>query len=513
MRLICFGPDTSLLWRILEPTNVIIRDENTSDANVVRLFHRKSLRISLLGLLSIFLLGFVSHAVAFSNGQAASLVIGEPNLTAFNPGATPTGLIGPFALAFDSSQNLWVADQDGNRILEYKAPFPTGEAASLVIGQSSFTSSTNGATSTTLNVPTGLAFDSSGNLWVVDSSNNRILEYKAPFSTGEAASLVLGQSNFTGSASALTSTGLYNPYGIAFDSSGNLWVADLQNERVLEYTAPFSTGEAATLVIGEPNFTTANDDVSKKGLNAPDAVTFDSSGNLWVADGHRVLEYTTPFSTHEAANLVIGQNTFTNSSTVTTSTGLDAPDALTFDSGQNLWVADTDNNRVLEYTAPLSTGQAASLVIGQPNFTSSAQIPVLSPISTSLNHPQGIAFDSSGNLWVADWAASRVLEYTGSAVTTVSPSTTSSTSSPPTSSSSTSSPPISTSSTSSPPISSSATSSTSTSSTTGGGGVPEFPYQFAVATVFTLLLVASYLLVRRRMTIRGHGSQEVPTGV
>jgi sugar lactone lactonase YvrE len=480
----------------------------------VRLFHRKSLRISLLGLLSIFLLGFVSHAVAFSNNQAASLVIGEPSLTAFNPEVSPTGVIGPFALAFDSSGNLWVADSDGNRILEYKAPFSTGEAASLVIGQPNLTSNAYAATSTGLNTPTGLAFDSSGNLWVVDSSNNRILEYKAPFSTGEAASLVIGQENFTGSGLALTSTGLDSPYGLAFDSSGNLWVADLQNDRVLEYTTPFSTGEAATLVIGEPNFTTASDDVSKKGLNAPANVAFDSSGNLWVADGHRIVEYTTPFSTHESANLVIGQNTFTNSSTVTASTTLDSPDAIAFDSGHNLWVADTDNNRVVEYTTPLSMGEAASVVIGQPNFTSSAQTPVLSPVSTSLNHPQGLAFDSSGNLWVADWAASRVLEYSASSVVTVSASTTtSSTSSPITSSSSTSSTPVSTSSTSSLPISSSVTSSTSTSSTTAGSGVPVYPYQFAVATVFTLLLVVSYLLVRRRITVRGHGSQEVPTGV
>ena len=94
------------------------------------------------------------------------------------------------------------------------------------------------------------------NLWVVDTGNSRVLEYKTPFSTGEAASLVIGQSSFTSSDFADTnSTGLSYPTGLAFDSGGNLWVADQGNDRVLEYKAPFSTHEAASLVIGQPSFT------------------------------------------------------------------------------------------------------------------------------------------------------------------------------------------------------------------------------------------------------------------
>ena len=290
-------------------------------------------------------------------------------------------MVGPYALAFDSGHNLWVADAGGNRVLEYKAPLSTHEAASLVIGQSSFTTLAPATSSTGLSTPNGLAFDSGGNLWVVDSSNNRVLEYKAPLSTGEAASLVIGQTSFTTNDYTVTnSTSLNSPNGLAFDSGGNLWVADLLNGRVLEYTTPFSTHEAASLVIGEPSFTAANDEVSKTGLNAPNSLAFDSSGNLWVVDGHRVLEYTTPFATHEAANLVIGQNTFTNSSTVTTSTGLNTPNGLAFDSSGNLWVGDKLNNRVLKYTTPFSTFEAASLVIGQSNFTCSPTPPSSTPL-------------------------------------------------------------------------------------------------------------------------------------
>jgi sugar lactone lactonase YvrE len=385
--------------------------------------HLKSARIGLLSVALAFLLAFVPHAFAFSNGQAASLVIGDSSFTSFRPGATPTGFVGPYALAFDPSHNLWVADSYGNRVLEFKAPFSTGEAASLVIGQPGFTTLTPATTSTGLNTPNGLAFDSSGNLWVVDSSNNRVLEFKAPFSTGEAASLVIGQPTFTTNYYTITnSTSLNSPNGLAFDSGGNLWVADLLNGRVIEYTTPFTTREAASLVIGEPSFTVANDEVSKTGLNAPNSVAFDSSGNLWVVDGHRVLKYAAPFATHEPASVVIGQNDFTNSSTVTTSTGLDTPSGLAFDSSGNLWIADKLDNRVLEYTAPLSTFEAASVVIGQPNFTSSATTPVTQPTSTSLNQPAGLAFDSGGNLWVADWSDGRVLRYGGAVSTPEFPS-------------------------------------------------------------------------------------------
>ena len=375
-------------------------------------------RVTILTLMLVFLLAVMPRAFALSNGQPASLVIGEPSLTKLGGGASSTGIVGPHALTFDSSGDLWVADSYGNRILEYKAPFTTAEAASLVIGQPSFTSIAPAATSTGLNTPNGLAFDSSGDLWVSDSSNNRVLEYKAPLSTAEAASLVIGQSNFTsGALVAASATSLDSPYGLALDSSGNLWVADLQNGRILEYASPFSTHEAATLVIGEPNLTATNDEVSKAGLNAPNAVTFDSSGNLWVVDGHRVLEYTKPFATHEAASLVIGQNTFTNSSTVTTSTGMDMPAGIAFDSSGNLWIADSGNDRVLRYGAPLSTFEAASLVMGQSNFTSAATTPETQPTAAGLNDPTGVAVDSSGNLWVADFGDGRVVQFAGATPT------------------------------------------------------------------------------------------------
>lgn len=456
----------------------------------MKLFHSKLKGIALFFPLFIFVLALSPHATAFSTGQAAVLAIGESSLTSFNPRATSTGLVSPIAEAFDSTGNLWVVDQGANRVLEYPAPLSAGEAATLVIGQMGFTGRDSATNSTGLNAPQGLAFDSGGNLWVVDTSNNRVLEYPTPIFTGEAATVVIGQANFTGNGPATTPTGLNQPESIAFDSGGNLWVADALNDRVVEYPRPLSTGEAATLVIGASNFTTQNDEVSRTGLSTPSGLAFDSSGNLWVADGVRVLEYAPPFSSGGEASLVIGQSSFTDSSTYTTSAGLNLPYALAFDSSHNLWVADYGNNRVLEYAPPFSDHQAATIVIGQTDFTSSETTPVFSPTSAGLNHPWGLAFDHSGNLWVADYAEGRVLQYAG-------PSTTVATSA--TSASESTSAPTS-------PATGSPGTTTSVNPTTGGGGVPELPYQPIMAVVFTVLLAVSYSLVRNRTPGRGRRS-------
>jgi sugar lactone lactonase YvrE len=311
---------------------------------------RKSVSLIATLLLLLLLSTLVTRAHAFTNGQSASLVIGQKDFTSGSfAGASQSRLTGPDYVIFDSSGNLWVGDTTNNRVLEFRTPFSTGMNASLVIGQPDFVTSTPVTSQSGLNFVSqaervaGFAFDSTGNLWVADLGNNRVLEFKSPFSMGMPASLVIGQKDFTTAGLATTKDGLVKPSAVAFDHSNNLWVVDGRNFRVLEFNPPFNNGMSASLVIGQADFETNKPSASQTGLTTTFDIAVDPSGNLWVGDKSRVLEFRAPFSNGMNASVVIGQASFATSKASAGRTGLSGPQAITTDSAGNLWVGDTDN--------------------------------------------------------------------------------------------------------------------------------------------------------------------------
>ena len=143
----------------------------------------------------------------FANPQRTNpaMVYGQPGLTgtAKNAGGiSDHSLATPLSIAFDGQGNLWVADQGNSRVLRFPASVlgATNPSADMVIGQKDFATAsqnTGGVSATTLSLPTGLAFDSKGTLYVSDAGNNRVLAFPAPQATAETATLVLGQAVFT----------------------------------------------------------------------------------------------------------------------------------------------------------------------------------------------------------------------------------------------------------------------------------------------------------------------------
>ncbi len=315
----------------------------------------------------------------------------------------------PTGVAVDSFGNLWVAEYDNNRVLEFQPPFTYGESASLVIGADSFTALTHVTNQSGFNGPEDVAFDPGGNLWVTDCNNNRVLEFKPPFSNGKLASEVIGQSGFGTSDSALNQHELNCPEDLAFDSSGDLWVVDAGYGRVLEFAYPLTSGEGASVVVGQSSFTTSVAALSQTGLASIWGVAFDSSGNLWVSDtsNNRVLEYSPPFSNGMPASLVLGAKDFTSTFSGLSAKSFFGPQGVAFDPSENLWVSDTQDHRVLEFPTPLSTGESATVVLGQSSFTTST----VATSQTGMSNPIGIATDSSGNLWVTDYFFNRVVQY------------------------------------------------------------------------------------------------------
>jgi len=368
----------------------------------------------------------------FAVGQNAALVLGQTDFVSNSDhggSAAANTVYYPQSAAIDGLGNLWVADRYNHRILKYDKPFTNGMSASLVLGQANFVSNSanpGGVAANTLSQPAGIAFDSSGNLWVADQYNHRVLKYASPFSNGMNATLVLGQADFGsntynrgGDPAANT---LYRPSGIAF-YSGNLWVADQYNNRVLKYAPSFSNGKDAALVLGQADYvsrSTNSGGLSASSLWLPWAVAFDNSGNLWVSDqyNHRVLKYASPFSIGMSATRVLGQADFTSNSAnrggAAGAGTLSSPNAIAFDSGGNLWVADYGNHRALKYASSLSNGMDATAVLGQANYTSSSSNRGVAVAANSLWNATGLTLDSADNVVIADYANHRVLKYLSS---------------------------------------------------------------------------------------------------
>ena len=170
------------------------------------------------------------------------------------PGACAGALCYPTDLTLDSAGNLWVVDGDNNRVLRYSAPLVNDQSPDLVIGQPDFTTSTWGRTATNFNLPWGLAFDSSGNLWITDAINLRVLRFSPPFSNGQAANLVLGQKDFTSFNNADTDGAVKQrtrscSMRTAICTKWTAWF-----RRVMVFSPPFKSGmPAAVALIPSPS--------------------------------------------------------------------------------------------------------------------------------------------------------------------------------------------------------------------------------------------------------------------
>jgi Concanavalin A-like lectin/glucanases superfamily/NHL repeat len=363
-------------------------------------------------------------------GQAGNFTTNLINNTSGTANTiSATSLYNPRGIVFDSSGNLYVADFNNNRVLYYAAGSTT---ATRVYGQGgSFTTGTansGGITANTLSRPTGLVLDSSGNLYIADNANNRVLYYAAGSTT---ATRVYGQGgNFTTGAAnsgGITANTLNQPNALALDSTGNLYVADYANDRVLYYAAGSTT---ATRVYGQGgSFTTGTANlggITADSIYHPVGLALDSSGNLYVADSanNRVLYYPAGSTT---ATRVYGQGGSFTTGTANlggiTADSLSQPQFISLDASGNLYVADYANNRMLYYPAGSTT---ATRVYGQAGSFTTATINNGGVSTTSLYQPFAVIPDSKGNVYVTDFTNMRVLKFqTSLSVTTQPPSSTS----------------------------------------------------------------------------------------
>jgi sugar lactone lactonase YvrE len=232
---------------------------------------------------------------------APDLVLGQPDLVTVSPGTSATKMSEPLGVFVDAADNLWVADYLNHRVLKFAnaSSLTNGAAATTVLGQQTLDSKIplTVASDTNLAGPSAVTVDGAGRLWVADTLNSRVLRFDraASLANGSAATAVLGQPNFSTSSYGTTAQKMEHAFGVLLDPHGTLYVSDFGNHRVLVFrnAARKANGAPADRVIGQPDFTTGTGGTTERSLYGPAFMAFDRAGHLWVAatSNERVLRF------------------------------------------------------------------------------------------------------------------------------------------------------------------------------------------------------------------------------
>jgi uncharacterized protein (TIGR03437 family) len=241
------------------------------------------------------------------------------------------------------------------------------------------------ATSAQLALPSAVAFDSAGNMYIADAANNVVRKVSNGTITTFAGTNTAG---FSGDKGPATKAQLNNPCGVAVDSSGNVYIADSNNHVVrMVSTSGTITTFAGTGTV--PGFQGDTGPANQAELNVPLALAVDSNNNLYIADSNN----------NDIRVVTAG----TINSVATATSYLSHPDGVAVDKAGNIYVADTGNQRVVKFAASSS---AFSLIAGTgvPGFSGDdgpAQ-------KAELLDPKGVAVDAAGYIYIADTFNSRV---------------------------------------------------------------------------------------------------------
>lgn len=261
----------------------------------------------------------------------------------------------------DEPPHLYIADTGNNRVLAFwdARQFQSGAVADLVLGQvgqsrslvNSPFNNPSQPTRTGLFLPSSVAVDAEGNVWVADTGNGRLMRFPRPFDRWEnhqEADVVLGQPDFeTRPEGEPKRDRLFRPVGIAITASGKVAAADLAHHRVLVFEGPFENGKPASLVLGQTDGETATAGGELNQMNLPLSVAVDAQERIYVADSsnRRLLVFDRAEFLADGSAPALALNLASNNRNVT-------PIGLAIQNGSgDVWVADGAGNRVLRYPA------------------------------------------------------------------------------------------------------------------------------------------------------------------
>ena len=266
--------------------------------------------------------------------------------------ATNASLDGPTSVAFDPAGNLYIADYNNNRIRQVN---PNGLITTVAgNGNHGWSGDGGAATNASLYYPSGLAVDAAGNWYIADCYNNRVRQVNPngliTTVAGDGPSYPSAGS-YAGDGGPAVKAGLHYPSGVALDAAGNLYVADASDMRVRRV----ASNGVITTVAGNGLSTFAGDGgpATNAGLDLPFAAVFDASGNMYIAD--RDNNRIRMVNTNGVITTVAGDGPtypfpggYAGDGGPATNASLNSPAGVALDAAGNLYIADVNNNRVRE---------------------------------------------------------------------------------------------------------------------------------------------------------------------
>lgn len=269
--------------------------------------------------------------------------------------ATAAMLDSPQGVAVDSSGNIYIADTHNNVIREVTAS--TGDISTIAgTGGAGYSGDGSTATAAMLDYPTAVAVDSSGNVYIADTNNHRIREI-----TGTTINTVAGdgEQNYSGDGGLATAAGLDSPSGVAVDSAFNMYIGDTHNQRVRMVT--HATGDISTIAGTGAEGYNGEGTATAVELARPRGVAVDGSGNVYLADSDNNMIRSISGSTLTTI-AGSGLEGLSGDGGAATSAALDTPGAVAVSGGSVLF-SDTENNLVRALNGGIlnsTSGQSSS---------------------------------------------------------------------------------------------------------------------------------------------------------
>jgi len=324
-----------------------------------------------------------TYAVStFAGSTTAGYADGTGSAASFE---TPSGV------AVDSNGNVYVADTDNQEIRKIT---PAGVVSTLA-GSTTVGHADGTGSAASFQAPGGVAVDSNGNVYVADTHNYAIRKITPAGVVSTLAGGAPGKADGTGSAASFDL-----PTGVAVDSNGNVYVADSFNYAIRKITP---TGVVSTLA-GSGAVGAADGTGRAASFYLPNGVAVDGSGNVYVADwGNNAIRKITPAG---VVTTLAGSTTITpgNDDGTGRAASFSIPAGVAVDSSGNVYVADYVNNEIRKVTsAGVVTTLAGSTTAGNADGTGSA---------ASFKQPHGVAVDSNGNVYVADQGNNAIRKLT-----------------------------------------------------------------------------------------------------